>query len=358
MFIKKYLLFSLIVSLAFATSGCLSVKTGGNTNGSDGGFFKSTDQGAHWVQQSAVLATGGALRGFSNVDAISLTMDPGDDKAIYFGSLENGLFYTYDQGESWQVVKSLGQVSVTDVAVDPKNKCVIYAAIGNKIFKSEDCSRTWSQIYFDNNQRVFITDISIDHYDSNIIYAGIDRGEIIQSRNAGEGWKTAYRSEGSIKKIEIDPTDSRTVYAATDKKGLFKSSDQGETWTRLDEFSSFLKENKIGAEIMDMSLVPAEKNVVFVATFYGLLKSPDGGATWERIELIPPEKQAKINKLAVNPGNSKEIYYVTNTTFYRSIDGGESWATIQLPSTRAGWELLLDPQDSNLVYLGVRNISR
>ncbi|GAF89261.1 unnamed protein product, partial [marine sediment metagenome] len=45
-----------------------------------------------------------------------------------------------------------------------------------------------------------------------------------------------------------------------------------------------------------------------------------------------------------------------NTTFYRSLDSGENWTTKKLPTTRAGWKLLIDPDNPDIIYMGVRSI--
>ena len=99
---------------------------------------------------------------------------------------------------------------------------------------------------------------------------------------------------------------------------------------------------------------PSSDGLMFAATAYGLLKSPDSGDTWTRINLITPSQQSSINSLAVNPKDPKEIYYVTNTTFYSSSDGGASWRTKKLPSTRAGWQLLVKPDEPSVLFMGMK----
>ena len=98
--------------------------------------------------------------------------------------------------------------------------------------------------------------------------------------------------------------------------------------------------------------------MLFIATKYGLIRSSDAGKNWEQITLIPPDKEANINALAINPQNSKDIYYLTNTTFFRSFDNGKTWSTIKLPSSRAGWKLLIDPTQPNVIYIGVRALAK
>jgi photosystem II stability/assembly factor-like uncharacterized protein len=107
------------------------------------------------------------------------------------------------------------------------------------------------------------------------------------------------------------------------------------------------------SEYRDLLVSSAQEGLVLLATNYGLLRSTDHGESWERLELITPEEDAKINSVAVNPQNQSEIYYVTNTTFYGSTDRGVNWSTRKLPSSRRGAKLLIDFENPNIIYLGV-----
>ena len=104
----------LLPLMALTLSGCtLSLGTGSNTGSggaTDGGVFKSLNKGGNWAQKTLIQSVG-AKRSFAAVDIISLAFDPSDHKAIYAGSLANGLFYSYDGAEGWQVAAGLGKVA-------------------------------------------------------------------------------------------------------------------------------------------------------------------------------------------------------------------------------------------------------
>jgi photosystem II stability/assembly factor-like uncharacterized protein len=287
----------------------------------------------------------------------ALAVDPGDPKAIYFGSEGSGLLYSYDSGETWQIAKSLGQGVVSSVAVDTKNKCVIYASIANKLFKSEDCSRSWETVYHDTGLNARITDVVVDHFDPEVIYIGLNRsqGDIIKSSNGGQSWQTVHRtSKGKLKIIMMDPNDSRKLYAVTEKDGVYRTVNNGITWQAISSIDAKLKEFKLGREFRDMVITKGQNPTIYLAMKSGIMRSVDDGVDWEKINLIPPEKDASINTIAASSTKSNLIYYATNTTFYHSNDGGENWATYKLPTTRAGWKLLLDPVIEGVVYMGVK----
>lgn len=352
---KNKLRFLLLIVLSLLITGCsISFKTK-NSNLNDAGVYKTKTKGEKWAQTVLIPTITGRPKSIGGINVNVLIMDPSDNKAIYWGSEGNGLFYTYNKAAWWQPASSLGKKTINAVAVDFNSKCIIYAAANNEVYKSTDCSRSWSAVYFDNSEKTQINAIAVDHYDSANVYIGTSRGEIIKSQDGGKTWRVIERLKNDIKRIAISPDDSRNIFVATKSKGLFHSLDNGDTWDSLKEE---LKEFKSSASFRDLVVLGGDPASVFLATNYGLLKSTDDGDTWSKIELITPPKKAKINAIAVNPKNAKEIYYITNTTFYRSLDGGNNWTTKELPTSGRGWKLLIDPEDPDIIYMGVRKIKK
>lgn len=355
---KKIIISFALCLLAVLTmgAGCsISFKNSNNTSGSDGGFWISLDKGATWRQVPYISTIKGAPGSIAALDDQCLTTDPTDPGAIYFGTATGGLFYTYNIGSGWTAASELKELKINSVAVSPDDKCRIYVSAGNKVYRSDDCNRSWTQIYFDNNPQTQINSVAIDHYDTQRVFIGTTRGEIIRSVDRGNTWQTVLRSGSSINEIVIGPQDSRKIFVTTANEGIYRSTDNGDNWVPLkDKMSEF----KNSYNVVKLIASPAEEDLIFAATTYGLLKSTDAGDNWTRIELITPEKEASINSLAVNPKNPDEIYYVTRTTFYSSFDGGASWRTVKLPTTRAGWSILVKPDEVNVIFMGVKKITK
>ncbi|PLX20894.1 hypothetical protein C0584_03870 [Candidatus Parcubacteria bacterium] len=352
----KLLIFSL--SLLFFLSACSINFTGSEkkeVNTDFGGIFKSADKGDTWKQKvliSGVSQTRGSL-GATSVN--NFKFDPSDNKALYYASVSNGLAYTYDGADSWQLAKGLGPVPILDVAVDSNSKCRVYASTGNKIFRTEDCSRNWVQVYFDNEARIKVNSIAIDHFDSSKVYAGLSRGDLLKSSDYGKSWQTIHRFKVNISGILIDPKDSRKMFVITPNNGLYRSVDGGENWESL---KKILTDTKVGNNIRDMVILNTEPTMIYLASAKGMVKSLDNGSTWEKIELITPDAKSQINAIAVNESDVNEIYYVTNTTFFKSSDGGVNWTPQKLPTSRAGWKLLVDPEDPKVLYLGIKALTK
>ena len=97
---------------------------------------------------------------------------------------------------------------------------------------------------------------------------------------------------------------------------------------------------------------------LFLATDKVIVRSFDEGQSWTKLSLLTPESDSSINAIAVNPQNSDEIFYVTNTSFYRSFDGGNTWNVKKLPTTRPGNSLLIDFNNSSIIYMGIKKLKK
>jgi photosystem II stability/assembly factor-like uncharacterized protein len=354
----------LIVGLVLLTSACSISTTSSNSTTVDSSVFLSTDSGGTWRPMVSVPTVGDRPGSISDLNVNVMAMDPQDSLAVYLASFDRGLYYTYNITNGWNKVSGLPEATINDVKVDSQNKCIIYAAVLNRLYRSSDCTRTWTQIYFDNNQSVTVNSLVVDHYNSRNLYIGTSRGEIIKSIDSGNSWRTIQRLDEGVARLIESPSDSRLLFVATVKNKIFSFISNTDTnaansadleqnflvenWTDLNDV---LKDYNLGASFKDM-ILSQKDGVIYLATEKVILRSPDNGITWENIKLIQPEKDAVINTIAINPQDSSDIYYVTNTTFFHSTDGGATWKTKNLPTKRAGRTLLIDFKDPKNIYLG------
>ena len=354
--ISKLFLFILLIPLLLISTGCFSLATNKKAAPpSPGGIFKTLNKGINWQKKDLIPTVTGQPGSIVGLDTASLVMDPSDHNTVYFGSVGSGLLYTYDGAETWQHVAVLGASTIRSIAVDPNDKCTIYVTTGNRTLMTGDCSRTWEQIYFDNQANVTVNTVAVDRFNSNFIFIGVSRGDLIKSSDQGKSWQTIHRFASAVRRIIIDPSDSRQMYVFTANNGIQKSENSGTDWT---SFSDQFKDTNIGSNLNELVLFADNPDTIFVSSDMGIIKSEDHGATWAKLKLIQPQNQAGVNTIAVNPQDFNEIYYVTNASFFATHDGGDNWTPIPLPTARAGWKLLIDPEQPNVIYLGVRAISQ
>lgn len=349
---KKVLL--LLALAAIFISGC-TIKFGSGGTVAVAGVFKSFDKGNTWMQKNLFIHSGGAGN-ISGLNVTGLIFDPQDNKAIYLASAGQGLFYSYDSGDSWQKAAGLKDGPVAAVAVDPKNKCVIYTTFAATILKSLDCNRSWSEVYIDTRAtKADITSLAIDSYNNLVIYAGNSAGDVLKSIDGGQNWQAITRLNDKIAKILIDPKNTKIVYAATKGKGIFKTENGGADWS---DINAGLKSYSAALEYRSLIFDLSQPNALLLVSKYGLIKTNDGGASWTPIKLITPAASTEIYSVAINPQNSNEIYYSTATTFYKTTDGGQNWVTKRLPSNATATYMTNDPNNPSILYMGMSNLSK
>jgi hypothetical protein len=365
-FQKIYFLILLPV-IALSVSGCsISLNSGGTSSNSSspdlGGVFLSVDSGNTFKSQSLTPSVSGKPGNIAGLNIRSIVIDPSDNTAIYLATYGQGLYYTYNVLTGWLEAPGLPKATIYGLAVNPKNKCDIYVTYANRLMRSVDCARTWSQIYLDGNTDTVFKALAIDFYNPANIYLGTSKGDILKSIDSGYSWRAIKRLEEPIINIALSPKDSRHVYVATDSAKIYSffsntftnaknsanidANFAVEDWT---DSNKILNDLNIGSVYED--LVLTAEGEVFLATNQAILRSPDGGVSWQKLSLLPAEKDAIIRTIAVNPKNSKEIYYATNLTFFKSSDGGATWSNKKLPTSRSASDILIDYKNPNVIYL-------
>lgn len=346
---KLAFILSMLTIFIFSGVSCVKVKVGSF----DGGVYKTIDKAEHWEQKVALLSIDGG-KSIAGVDVLSLVFDPQDSQTLYLGTKKNGLFVSYNGGDSWQSVEKLPAGPIKAIGVNPQAKHIIYVAIGGRIFKSNDCCRNWQNVYLEATGAEVLS-LAIDPADYSKILAGLSDGRLLRSVNGGASWATMYDFQGPVKQILINPKNSGIIYIVTAGRGLWRSADGGANWQNLDEY---LRDYSGSRDVIWMIFDPTKPDSILTASNYGLLRSDDGGRTWFDYKLLLKPGRTKIYSFAINPKNPNEIYYSTATTLYKSSDDGKNWRTKSLPSKRAPIIMLADPNNPNVLYLGVQKIEK
>ena len=341
----------LFVSLALLPllgAGCISISSG-HKKAATGGVFKSVDKGVTWIQKVA-LPTSKGVQSIAGVDISTIAFDPGDPNALYLGSVANGLFYSYDAGESWQRAGDLTTGNVSVIAVHPREKCMVYAAVANRLFQSTDCSRSFQVIYTDPRSAATITALVIDWFNPRQLYLTTGTGELSRSTDGGGHWSPVRRWDDGLAELVMSAGDSRKLWVATRGQGMWLTEDAGATWQDL---KKTMEPFEGARAFFAMAEDRAAPGTIMHASRFGLLKSTDSGHTWQKMNILTPPQAVTITSLAINPKNSQEVYYTTATKLYTSRDGGTSWATAEIPSNRTASTFAIDPANDAVLYLGV-----
>lgn len=355
---RKIINVFLILSLGITLSACslnLSMKKSQPL-----GIFVSYDKGSKWVSKTELLNIGETRAFFNSSQITFLKLDPNDSKTIYAGTLEHGLFYSLDKGDSWQRTL-ISKGVINDVAIDPKDSCTIYALVSNVLYKSTDCARKWKDTYTESGKS--LKTIDIDPFNTQMVYIGISDGRLLRSSDGGYQWSVLKSFDSSVNQVLINPKDSKKIYIGLKSNGVYKSDDNGGNWRDITES---IKEVEKDVEVMPkgvksfraMTLDSSKEDSIIYASQYGLFISDNGGNSWRALKLLSKSNAVDIYGLAINPNNSQEIYYSTLNAFYRSIDGGKEWISVKFPSQNLIYSILIDKDSGSNIFTGLREIKK
>jgi len=243
-----------------------------------------------------------------------------------------------------------GPFVIHDIALDPENPQIVYAATSNYgILKSTDGGKTWAL----SNQglRSYTHHaILVDPMHPRTLYAGAWGEGVSKSMDQGGHWEEVNEGLGNtaIEALILHPVDPEQIYAAT-TSGVFKSPDGGASWI---SFSEGLPVSKI--EIFRcLLLLPSGPTELLLGTSQGLFKRVRGSPSWEAADGMVAKEH--ITVLASHPKTDLLYAGTVKSGVLQSQDGGKTWDHLGKP-LRKVWvtDIVFDPQDSDVIYASTR----
>lgn len=336
-------------ALLLVGQGCL----GGNSGPPMvGGLWQTADVGRSWAQLNT-YPRANEIATISGASVREIKVDPNDPAAYYIGTEQNGMFFSYDYGATWQRPKDPQASSGMALAieVDPRSVCTIYMLKPDRLLKSTNCSRTFEDAYVETRANSAVSRFAMDWFNPDILWAGTTQGDVMKSMDGGLSWSTVIRVRSDVTAIEVSNVDSRVIYVGTRNSGFYKSTDGGETWaSHQDDMKEFNRSSRVFGFAQT-----ADGSTLVMNSEYGLLKSEDQGETWESIPLVTPPGGVRIWSVALDPKNGDIIYYGTQGIFYQSTSGGNSWITRDFPTAWVPRAMEVHPEQSETVLVGFFN---
>ena len=168
-------------------------------------------------------------------------------------------------------------------------------------------------------------------------------------------------TSGRIADLAINPKNFNEYYVATASGGVWKTTNAGTSYQPIfDSQGSY----SIGCVTID----PSNTNVVWVGSGEnnnqrsvaygdGVYKSEDGGASWNNMGLKTSEH---IGRIIVDPTNSNVVYVAAigplwkeggERGVYKTTDGGKTWNQILKIDQYTGVnDIIMDPRDPKVLY--------
>jgi regulation of enolase protein 1 (concanavalin A-like superfamily) len=170
-------------------------------------------------------------------------LDPNDSRRMLAGGTQ--LWRSDDVRATvpaWKSIKAPGDSFISAIAVAAGNSNVVWVGHNNgDLFRTANgtaAAPTWTKVDPTTFPNRFITRITIDPFDANVVYVtfgGFVDQNVQRTGNGGVAWADATGTGSTglplvpVRDLEVDPTDSTVLWVATEI-GVFTSRDRGLTW--------------------------------------------------------------------------------------------------------------------------------
>ncbi|MEN8224306.1 MAG: glycosyl hydrolase, partial [Bacteroidota bacterium] len=186
---------------------------------------------------------------------------------------------------------------------------------------------------------------------------------ITSGQVSGLKWRSigpAFKS-GRIADFAVNPNKAGEYYVAVASGHIWKTVNNGTTFSPVfDNYGTYA----IGCLAMD----PNNQHVIWAGTGEnnhqralgygnGVYKSLDGGKKWKNMGL---KESRQIGKILIDPRNSNVVYVAAEGSLwgpggerglYKTIDGGENWELVLEISEHTGInDMVMDPRDPDVIY--------
>jgi len=312
-----------------------------------GGVWKTVNDGTTWTP---------VFDGEGSYSIGWVTLDPNDPAVVWVGAGESnsqrsvgygdGIYRSDDGGKSWKNMGLKKSEHIGRIVIDPRDSKVVYVAAegplwgsgGDRgLYKTTDGGKTWKAV-LTISENTGVADVALDPSNPDILYAAayqrrrhvftlIDGGPesaIYKSTDAGTTWNklTSGLPTEDMGRIglAVSPIDPNIVYAtieaANGKGGVFRSTDKGGNWERRNEFD-------VGAMYYGQVIAdPKNPDRIFVMNVE-MHASEDGGKTLHTINEV--NHHGDNHAIWIDPENTRHCLVGSDGGVFETWDGFTSW---------------------------------
>lgn len=320
------------------------------------GIVKTSNGGVDWQSANKIKDTEKTLleRSISR-----LSYNNAGDK-VYASSYEGGLYFTDDAGENWS--EALGNVPLYDFTFHPYDDQIIYAAsymdARGRLLVTRDGGKSWTEIYSDAGEKNPVRAVALNPSNPSEVIIGMGKGALIMSNDEGNNWRLLQNYNDRISRIVWTSTD---LFVVVDSTGVFRSSDGGNSSRQITRSLSRLINRSqmsfFGAggvnEYHQVAVSSSDSNLLYLSTNKGLFRSSNGGDSWRYVSMPVRVEDAKTFAVSISPQNDSVLYASAGSVIFKSLDGGESWSSSDTGTNGLVTSILINPNQSMLVFAGV-----
>jgi len=331
-----------------------------------GGVWKTTDSGNTWLPVTDGQVKTGTVGAVAVADSDPNIVYAGMGEACVRGNASHGdgVYKSVDAGKTWRNVGLEDSYHIGAVRIHPKNPDIVYvAALGHLwgpnemrgVYRTTDGGTTWKQVLKRSNTAGAV-DLAMDPGNPRVIYAAfwevgrkpwrLDSGGpgsgLFKSTDGGDTWTEISRNPGLPKGVlgrigvTVSPVNPERVWALVEAAdgGVFRSDNGGSTWTKVNE------QNILRQRAWYYSHIFADTqsaDIVYVLNV-GMYKSIDGGRTYSAMR--PPH--GDNHDLWIAPNDSNRMIESNDGGATITADGGRTWSTVNNQPTAQFYRVALD----------------
>ena len=348
-----------------------------------GGVWKTVNAGTTWTpvfDKQPVYSIG------------CVTIDPNNSRQIWVGTGENvggrhigfgdGIYLSKDGGTSWKNMGLSKSEHISKILVHPSQSNTVYVAAQGPLwsnggdrgfYKTTDGGQTWKKTLGDN-QWVGVTDIAMDPRNPDVLYAatwqrhrtvaaymgGGPGTALYRSTDGGENWTKLTKGlpTSNMGKIglAISPQNPDVIYAAIELNrrtgGIYKSVDRGSSW----EKQSNAVAGATGPHYyQELYASPHKYDRIYLMDTQTQV-SENGGKTVTTVNV--KNRHVDDHALAFRADDPNYLLFGTDGGLYESFDLGKSWKFVEnLPVTQFYKVALDDTEPFYNIYGGTQDNS-
>jgi photosystem II stability/assembly factor-like uncharacterized protein len=284
--------------------------------GSDGGVYKSTDDGVSWTDLNATLST---------LQYQSADYDPTSLLKLYGGTQDNNKENSTNGGTTWnQLTTGDGGYTV----VDPVNTNVIYGQyVDGSLQRSTNSGTSYTEIRpTSSTGGLFYNPYAMAPGDHNtVVYGQADlwKTTAAQTATSSAGWTqiaTTAVVGGSVASIAVGATSTNVIYAGTSNGRILATPDGGTTWRTT---TSVPYVSGLAVDITNDNVCYAGFSGTTAGTH--IAKTTDGGSTW--INVTGNYPNIPVLRIALRTAAPRTVFVGTDLGVYKSTDDGATWVS-------------------------------
>jgi len=297
-------------------------------------------------------------------------------KTLIVATDGQAIMRTHDNGQNWYRL-NIGQDLEYDDCVrcllpDPRKPGAIFAGAERGLFYSDNCGARWNRVDCELNDYA-IWKLVVAPSNPDIMYAGTGsptRSIFFRSRDGGKSWqrtdlempeRCAGVSRPRMLAITVDPYDPNDVWVGVEEGGLFRTRDGGDNWDRLDE--TIWDKRAGNSDLHDIVIMAGDPKVILIITVISIYRSTDDGKTWSYVGAKDTLGLRYARCLLHKPGSDTDILVGigdgtpgTTAAVLKSSDAGATWEQTSLsqPANSCLWAFGGNDADSNLLMAGTK----